>query len=169
MKVMTWKHVSWKVLIKLSPNVEGQWHDFLLTQNTIFLFNRLSQISLNLCLNLCICIVWTAGFNGGLGTVRGQNVYRKIVSNRCTIRNCVTLKYHIIFQCVESRIFLLLCLEMMMDAQQTYTAVQELLLRAWKDRLPDIQWSIQMKRVLKGATIDGYTLCGKDTCSVQRN
>lgn len=165
MKVMTWKHVSWKVLIKLSPNVEGQWHDFLLTQNTIFLFNRLSQISLN----LCICIVWTAGFNGGLGTVRGQNVYRKIVSNRCTIRNCVTLKYHIICQCVESRIFLLLCLEMMMDAQQTYTAVQELLLRAWKERLPDIQWSIQMKRVLKGATIDGYTLCGKDTCSVPRN
>ncbi|XP_071820930.1 mediator of RNA polymerase II transcription subunit 24-like isoform X2 [Apostichopus japonicus] len=48
---------------------------------------------------------------------------------------------------------------MMMDAQQTYTAVQELLLRAWKERLPDIQWSIQMKRVLKGATIDGYTLC----------
>ncbi|PIK63046.1 putative mediator of RNA polymerase II transcription subunit 24 [Apostichopus japonicus] len=46
-----------------------------------------------------------------------------------------------------------------MDAQQTYTAVQELLLRAWKERLPDIQWSIQMKRVLKGATIDGYTLC----------
>lgn len=48
-----------------------------------------------------------------------------------------------------------------MDPQQTYTAVQELLLTAWKERLPDIQWSIQMKKVLAGTPIDGYTLCGK--------